>query len=437
MKKYRALVPILLIVVMVASWYMLISKAQETEVNYKNYLNSARQYAGDGIEKYAMHYYELALSLKSSPELYKEIADYYKNKNQKDEYFEWCERLLDAYPKEPLGYECLMETYLENRDYNSCYNIISTVQSRKINSSYISRVAEEIKYYYRIDTKRYDEIGAYGGGLFAVRSSEYWGFLDMYGNARVSTKYVAVGGFAQGGVAPVVDQAGDAYFIDVNGDKIVVSKEKYAEFGSRTGNIIVAKKTNGKYIYVDAAFNPLSGEYDYASTMNEGVAAVKVGEDWSLISQGGGKVGSDVYVDVKMDAGYIACRNERIFVSKTPGKYILVDKSGNRVGNLEFEDAHPFMGVEYAAVKISGKWKFINKSGALISDKAYDDARSFSNGFAAVRIDGKWGFVDLAENVVIEPKFNDALYFSERGSCFVKESNKWQLLIIYRLNRGG
>ena len=67
--------------------------------------------------------------------------------------------------------------------------------------------------------------------------------------------------------------------------------------------------------------------------------------------------------------------------------------------------------------------------------KKYDDARSYTNGLAAVCINGKWGFVDEKENVVIEPQFTDAKDFNEKGSCFIKTENKWQLLKLYRLNR--
>ena len=45
MKKYRALVPVVLIVVMLASWYMLISNAAKIENQYNTYLTAARAYA--------------------------------------------------------------------------------------------------------------------------------------------------------------------------------------------------------------------------------------------------------------------------------------------------------------------------------------------------------------------------------------------------------
>ncbi len=103
------------------------------------------------------------------------------------------------------------------------------------------------------------------------------------------------------------------------------------------------------------------------------------------------------------------------------------------MGSLAFEDADPFMSEQYAAVKIDGKWKFINKDGKLISDKIYDGAKSFQNGLAAVCVNGMWGFVDESENMVITPKFQDASYFNEKGSCFIKMNDKWQLLKLYRL----
>ena len=145
----------------------------------------------------------------------------------------------------------------------------------------------------------------------------------------------------------------------------------------------------------------------------------------------------ETYSDVKIDEEAIAFINERAFVSENNGKYVMINNKGEKVGDMEFDDALPFSGSGPAAVKLENNWCFVDSSGALVSDKKYEDARSFAWGMAAVQIDGKWGFVDTSENVVIEPQFSGAKDFNGKGSCFVLTGEKWQLLKLYRLNREG
>ncbi len=435
MKKYRALVPIVMVVIMVASWYMLITNAEKVETQYNEYVTAARGFAEDGITKYAINNYTLALEIKSSPELYKEIADYYKGQNKKDDYLEWCEEFIDNYPKEALAYECLIDAYVMDSDYEACYDLIYTAQKRNIQSDYLTKIADEIKYVYKLDFSTYDDINVYSNNYCAVNNKGLWGFVDRYGEIRISTKYANTGAFTQSALASVVNQNEEAYFIDKSGSKVLVSKDQYSRFGLLVNNIIAAEKNDGKYTYVSNEFEVLFGDYEYASTMNNNRAAVKKDGQWYIINEKGDTIGSQAYMDIILDEKEIAFRNDRMFVSETEGRYILVDGSGTQVGTLEFEDATLFMGEQPAAVKIDGKWQFIDKDGKLVSDKSYEGAKSFMNGMAAVCIEGKWGFVDETENVVIEPKFQDASYFTEKGSCFVKMNDKWQLLKLYRLNR--
>ncbi len=435
MKKYRALVPLVMAAIMVASWYKIFISANDVENQYSQYLTAARGYAEDGITKYAIANYNLALEIKSSPEIYKEVADYYLAQNKKSDYLDWCEDFLEKYPEEAVAYEYMMDAYIKDSDYKACYNLVYMSQKRNITSDYISKLTEEIKYVYKLDFSTYDNVGIYSNNFCAVNSKGLWGFVDRYGELRISTKYTSTGAYTQSAFTSVVNQNGEAYFIDKSGAKVMVSKEPYASFGLLVNNIIAAQRTDGKYVYLNSEFEVLFGEYEYASTMNNNRAAVVKDEKWFLINEKGESINSQAYYDVLLDEKEIAYRNDRIFVSKEEGKYILVDGVGKQVGSLVFEDAYPFMSDGFASVKIDGRWNFINKDGKLVSNKSYDGAKSFSNGLAAVCVDGMWGFVNESEDIVITPKFQDASYFNEKGSCFIKLNDKWQLLKLYRLNR--
>ncbi len=435
MKKYRALIPIVLIVLIIASWYVLVSDSMKLQREYNSYLTEARKYAEQGITKYAIDNYNLALEIKGDVDVYVEVAEYYKGQKKDAEYLSWCENFFEEYPTEPKAYDCLLTAYMNSKDYESCYDILETATKRNIKTDYIKKVSNEIMYVFKLDFNTYEDVGVYSNNFSAVKSKGYWGFVDRYGNSRIACKYPSVGCYTQSNFASVVNADNDAYFIDKTGAKVLVSKEKYKSFGLLANSMIAAQKADGKYTYTDQDFQVLFGDYDYASTMNNNIAAVKTGETWQLINEKGKVISDAKYVDVKLDEKQIAYRNDRLFVATAAGQYIMVNGNGKQVGSLKFEDACIFASESYAAVKIDGKWCFVDKDGKLISDKKYDDARSFSNELAAVCIDGKWGFVDVNENIAIEPQFFGAKDFNEKGSCFVQTGDKWQLLKMYRLNR--
>lgn len=435
MKNYRKIFPIVMIGLMALSWYVLVSDSVKLESQYNEYLKDARKYAEDGITKYAIENYTLALGIKDEPDIYVEVAEYYKSQEKYAEYLSWCENFFEVHQTEPKAYDVLLDAYLHDKDYESCYDVLEVATKRNISTDSIKKISEEIAYIYWMDFNTYDDVGIYSNNYSPVKAGEYWGFVDRYGNQRVSCVYSQVGGYTQSALTSVVNKDGLAYFIDKSGSKVLVSKEKYKSFGLLVDEKIAAIKADGKYTYLDNEFNVLFGDYDYASTINAGIGAVKQGETWQLINEKGKAVSDTKYLDIKLDEKQIAYRNDRAFVATAEGVYIMVNDSGKQVGSLKFEDAKVFAGEEPAAVKIDGKWCFIDADGKLISEKKYDDARSFNNGLAAVCINGKWGFVDLDEKVVIETKFYGAKDFNEKGSCFVKIGDKWQLLKLYRLNR--
>lgn len=435
MKKYRALVPLVMVVLMAASWYLLIKDSAEVDAAYNKYLIEARSFAEDGITKYAIENYTLALEIKSSPEVYAEVANYYKSQEKDAKYLSWSEDFFEKYPTNSLAYDCVLDAYISAKDYESCYDILYTAEKRNVTSDKIKSISADIEYTYKLDFNTFEDVAVYSNNFCPVMSKGSWGYVDRYGNQRIACKYPQVGAYTKTNFTSVVNEDGDAYFIDKTGSKVLVSKEKYKCFGLLVNGIIAAEKVDGKYTYVDQSFNVLFGDYEYASTINNGISAVKTGGSWQLINESGNAINSEKYLDIKLDEKQIAYRSDRMFVSTAEGKYIMIDGKGKQVGSLVFEDAIVFAGDAPTAVKINGKWCFVGTDGKLISDKTYADARPFANGLAAVCIDGKWGFVDRNENLVIEAVFFGAKDFNEKGSCFVKTGDKWQLLKLYRLNR--
>lgn len=436
MKNYRLLVPIVLIALLLVSWYTLATRSMELNSRYDNYLTEARRYAGNTVTKKALESYRSALEIDSTVDVYAEVAEYLKQNGVKDEYLVWCKEFLEAYPTEVKAYEYILDSYVLQKDYESCYDILTVAEKRQVKSEKMEAINNSIAYYYKLDFNSYDDVSVFSNNYCAVKRKESWGFVDRFGETRVSCKLKAAGAYTKSDMAPVVDSQGTAYFIDKNGDKMLVSNQIYQRYGLLIDGIIAAQQTNGKYVYVDQDFNVLHGEYDYATTMNYNVAAVQSGDTWKIIDNNGKELITTPYADVIRDEKDIVYRNERLFVSLGSG-YIMIDSAGNQIGTQTFEDAKLFADTTYAAVKIDGSWCFIDRDGNLKSENRYEDARSYLNGMAAVKVSGKWGFVDENEELKIAAEFNDARDFNEKGSCFVKTGEKWQLLKLYRLNRKG
>lgn len=435
MKNYRKIIPLALVVLMALACYSLVSNAVKENSDYNHYLSEARKYAELDITKYAIENYNKALTINPTPDVYVEVAEYYERQENSDtEFLNWCEDFFAKYPANSRSYDCILKAYMKQKDYDSCFDVLSTAEKRNVSSDYIKSVKNELSYSFKLDFNTYDDVGIYGNGFCAVKSKDAWGYVDSYGNQKTPITYVSAAPFTKAEMAPVVDQKGECYFIDNTGSRVLASKEKYKSFGISSDDIIKVELENGKYSYCDSELNKLFGEYDDATAFNNGIAAVKENGQWKIINNEGNAKSSTEYADVVADEKNIVFRNDRLFVGDGTG-YIMIDSSEKQIGNEKYENAHCFADSTYAAVENDGKWFFIDKNAKRLSDKTYEDARSYSNGLAAVKISGKWGFVDTDENVVIEQQFFGAKDFSEKGSCFIQTGDKWQLLKLYRLNR--
>ena len=231
-----------------------------------------------------------------------------------------------------------------------------------------------------------------------------------------------------------MDKDGNAYYIDTEGHKkkVIDFVDNVEKLGFIYDDIFPLY--DGKdWTFYNRDGKKIAGGFDDVSSMGNGIAAVKEKDKWHLIDEKGKKVTDDEYDEIAMDEKGVVYRNDRIF-AKAAGKYYLLDENGKKVTDDTFEDARPFNGEGYAAVRIDGKWGFIDKDGKVVIKPEYVEARSFSNGFAAVRKASGWGFIDEDNDVVIECKFDDAKDFNDHGCVFVAIDDKWNYLLLYSQN---
>lgn len=432
MKNYKFLIPIALIAVFACSIYMKFSTNIEKSRLYETNLQAARESRELGVWVDAEKYYKEALSYGESAELRVEIGQMYVEALQSGKAVEWGQEANAKYPKEISVYEFLSDTYLGGRDYAACFQVYDQMQKLGLQSEAVEETIASIEYEYYQDGQ-YADAGIYSGGLCAVKTGESWGYTNLTGKEVIKPKYAYAGPYASG-VAPVIDFDGDAYFIDENGNKkIVVENVEQIEmlgliennlFSLYDGKSVGFYHPNGEMVF---------GGYEEATSIGNGVAAVKTDGKWCIVDSQGTELSSERYDGVVQDEKGVICRNDRIFVEKT-GYYYLIDSKGNRIGEQKFEAADPFNGSGYAAVQIEGLWGFVDTEGKVVIDPEYEEAKSFSNGYAAVKKGNAWGYIDIDNKLVIPAQFEGAMDFNSSGAAYIKEYNSWKLIVLYKYN---
>ncbi len=432
MKNYKFLVPLVLVVLFAASFYLLYdTKATELE-QYNEFLSAARTFREQEVWVDAEANYLNALNVKPSIQLSIELGELYKDAGQINEAIKWGEVILTEYPKESLAYEFQLDMLIGKRDYVACFKLANEFTTRGLSSEKFTRQLATIEYLYYFNGE-YLDVGIFSGGLCPVLIGDKWGYVDTQGKKQVANKFAKVGAFS-GGLSPIIDTDGSAYFIDTKGNKkfVILNVQNVVELGL-IENGIYSLFNGTAWGFYDQAYNHLFGEYEDVSAIGNGVAAVKKNGKWSLVNREGKDLTGKTYDEVVMDEKLVVYRNERLFVSDGSG-YQMIDSNGTVYGKTKFQAVHIFNDTTYAAVMIDGKWGFVNSSGEVVISPQFEDARSFANGLAAVQKDGKWGFINLDGNMVIEPQFDNAKDFNDHGGVFVLRNGAWELLRLYKYN---
>ncbi len=433
MKNYKSIVPIVLVVCMLLSFYMLYDGRTANIREYDAYLQEARKLASQGILIDAKVNYEKALEINNTVELNVEIGNMYKNLNENKKAINWGEETVAAFPESPLAYEFLLDLYRQNNDFKSCFALYDTIVKREATSEKINAVMDEIKYFYFFG-QSYDGVGTFSNGFCPVMVNEKWGLISETGKRVVAYSFKKIGNYISE-LAPVISENGDAYYIDKSGNKkkVIQIDGKIKELSSVTGEIF-AVNNGDTWAFYNLKCEKLSGDYEEVSLLANGAAAVKTGGQWQIINNSFSLVNDKKYTEVVQDERGIICRNDSIFVNEN-GKYYMINAAGDRKSEKDFLGARAFLDDTYAAVKTEKGWTYIDADGNFVfGDLFFEEARSFSNGFAAVKNDGSWGYINNEGELVIECIFADAKDFNKSGCTFVKNEEVWDLLRLYSYN---
>lgn len=435
MKNYKYLIPVALVVCMILGVYSLVSSAVSQKKEYDENLTAARKYSEQEIVEDAVLCYQNALDIQDSVEVSIELGQMYADQGLTSEAITWGEYLVDHFPKDGKVYAFLLKLYADNEQYEECFALRDEAESRGVVNKEFQNQMEKIAYVCELGYDYYDNVSVWGNGMCAVCSDDEWGFVDETGDNVISEQFAWVGAFTTDEIAPVRDMAGEFYFISSSGNKkLAVQNIRTCEALGISVDQIIAVKDGTSYAYYDSNFEKLSGDYEFASAMNGGIAVVQQNGSWKIINNSYDETCSRTFDAFIIDEKGITYRNDRLF-AQDEDRYYLVNKSGETVGEQTYENAKLFQEQDgLAAVCVDGKWGFIDSDGKMQIAPQYEDARSFSNGFAAIQSDGQWGFINTDGEIAIQPQFEDAKDFSASGSAFVMINGQWRVLRLISKN---
>lgn len=433
MKGYKFLIPIFLIAFYGLSIYVLYSGREEVQAEYDSYLSAAREKREEGITTDAEENYMAALGVIDSVELQIEIGEFYREQGANMKALRWAEDILEVYKEDVKAYEFMFDIYYDNNDIMACFDLYDDMNKYAINSKTITDIINGWEYEYYIDECEYTEVGAFSYGACPAKGETKWGYVNSSGSRVISPQFDKVGPFCDE-LAPVVTTSGEAFFIDTSGDKkkIVKNVSNIMELGM-IENGIFALYDGWTWGFYTEDGTKIAGDYDDASNMGNGYAAVRNIDEWSIINSSGEVISGETYDSVVADEKKIIVRSNRIFVEKD-GKYYMLNEACEKVTEESYEGADIFRGGTLAAVKIDGKWGFVNDAGEVVIEPQYDGARSFAGSYAAVKVGDKWGFIKEDGTMIIEPAFDDAKDFTSSGTVFVKQYDFWDMLCFYKYN---
>ena len=212
---------------------------------------------------------------------------------------------------------------------------------------------------------------------------------------------------------------------------IVKLKNEYG-FVDKSGKLVVPLKYGTADSFSKGlAVVKLNGKYGYINKNGKEVIPIKYDDVWKF-SEGLAGVRLNVkcgFIDksgkevVPLKYDYVSGFSEGLAGVLLNVKCGFIDKSGKEVVPLKYDYVNDFS-EGLATVKLNGKCGFIDKSGKVVVPLKYDAAVDFTEGLAMVQLNRKYGFIDKSGKEVVPLKYDDVWKFSE-GLVRVELNGKW------------
>lgn len=440
-------VPFALLAASIISCLLLVLTNTNNSHEIKQYIQMAEEYEKKELYIKAIECYQNAIEVSEDNYEYKMavIRDYVEL-DDFDSAINLAKLVIESNPKKEECYYMLLDYYKDKEDYNNYVFLLKrAIENFPQNKMFLNHISE-VEKMYEVDSSNFSEITMF----FHDRAIACNQFLDddsklrkrytvMEGDGKVKflkNYYEEVRFTDQMDSYLVVDEKKGLQMIDAEGYPIARNPEVVSGAGIQVEfEGFSSAELGGKYFILNSELERSKDSWDFAGAFSEGVAPVKIENKWAVITPDTISADKSIckYEDIIVDEFGRCCIQNRMF-AKLDGKYFMFDKEGKRVTDSSFEDADTFVSEQPAAVKVDGKWGYISSDGEMVIQPEYEEALSFSNGYAAVKKEGKWGVINSNNQLVVSPQFEQVKYMSTCGLIPVKDtSGYWNMLKMYKL----
>lgn len=421
MKKANVFIAIIFLALCALGWGTVLTDRISQQGQYASLVEQADKWVERGLYQRAISNYQQALQEKSSEELCCKIQAAYEFRYQEapketlDDYMDFLQSAVDAYPTSEVLVDCYAEIYMEQEEYADAYRCLQRAVDGGYDDEHVQQLLLQSKYAYTIARSGFSGIASCEGPLYVVARNQKWNMYSMDAGYIWSEEYDYVSPANENGVAVATGE--DSRIMDDTGMVLGVFQEKVTQAGLLVDGLIPAQCGN-VYSYYNDLGEKQFGEYQMAGSFQNGMAAVQTEEGWMLVDTTG-ETQSGLYEEIVLNnlGQYLA---DEMYIAKENGAYGIYNKKMKLECALDCEDVDVCTQDGVFAVKQNGKWGYVNVKGEMVIEPQFEQARSFSNGLGAVCKNGAWGFVDLTGRVVIDYQFVDVGYMDASGICPVR-----------------
>ncbi len=436
MKNKRMLLVLVFAATIMLGWLVTIRTVSGAEViNEQNELvKEADEYAAKELYVRAIPLYERAIKLDTDKtiDIEAKLLICYEAYGNQSSYITLVEKRAEAGTALEQEYLTAADYYIESSKLDEAIELIKQGIA-KLDSQVLKDYFEENRYAYTVRSTSFTEaVTTEDNDIIPVYNGEKWGYINSSGKKLLNAVYDSATTFDDTTNLAVVSIDGVYYAITEAGDKYGVDDgseyPQMTDVHTITIGRIVGQR-NGLYSYYNYDFEPIAEghQYDEITSNSCGVAAVKKGDKWGIITDGGAIVVDFNLEEVAVNSHDCAFA-DNIAMVKENGRWHLIDNEGNIVGEETFAYAKAPESSEYIAVADDNEmWGFIDREGKLVIDYQYYDACSFSNGLAAVQTASDWGYISLVNEPVIASMYESAAPF-QNGTALVKLAGQIQLI---------
>jgi len=293
----------------------------------------------------------------------------------------------------------------------------------KTGSDQLISIYENNRYVFITNRMSYDSVTAISGSTIQVQKDGLWGIARSDGSPLIPCEYDKISTFSVD--RAIVRKNGEIYAVDKNNDRTALMEADATDFGNYADNRIPVL-ISGSWQRTTGDFEIGAMGFEQMGMYSNGYAAAKEQGRWGVIGLSAKWLIPAEYDEIIQDE-LGRCFGQGAVFARTGAQVFLIVE-GTAVGE-PYEDARPFSGEGFAAVKRNGKWGFVDNSGTLRIDFIYNDALSFGQHLAAVKQGELWGYISHTGNIVIEPVFLEAKSFSY-GSAPVRTERGWQFITL-------